>query len=817
MTASRLLRHWFTRLLAPNRLIREKYEHFKELLDSDAKALDLIADLEAPIYGYDPADVARVRFLTGQLVQAVRDMTSSLYDMNPHAYASLPEALERIAADISVLVTQPPLDFAPPYVLNLDEAADHPDQVGGKAANLAIVRRNGVATPPGFVVTASAFARYLRDNDLETEIEKRFEDVSLSNNDAIVRVTGELQELILAAKVPTDIADEILRAVESMNLEGRRLAVRSSALAEDGNISFAGQYASELDVEPSDVLAAYKRVLAGKYCPRALAYRVRHGLTDNNTAMAALVLPMVEASAAGVVYTFDPACSAVGGNAVGVYVVGGLAADLVDGSVTPGKHYLTREPEPSILMGCVCESSAAIPDKVLCELGKKAMHLEKVFGQPQDVEWAFGPEGLTILQSRPLQQEQDREAFSAEEIATATELVSALVCASPGAACGPVHHVSSGTDFRGIPKGSVVVTSTLRPALSQFLDRIAAIVAGNGSRASHLASVARERRVPVVVGCEPGILEEGAVVTVDAAAGKIFDRCLPSIMARSEEAEKTHAQVRAENRELASCTVRLSLLDPEDENFTPEGCRSLHDLVRFCHEKSVAEMFSLVDRGGRGLGKSRRLETTLPLVMYVLDLGGGLADSAAENGPVDVGALSCIPLRALWSGLADDRVAWDESQLHVDWEAFDRVSAGIFSKDSRILASYSIIASEYMHLNIRFGYHFSIVDALCGESPGANYIKFRFKGGGGALPQRMHRLIFVRQVLEHFGCETTIKGDMLDASYMRMPAAETAHALEVLGLVLAVTRLMDVKLADSAEAKSEASHFLQRFFPEERA
>jgi pyruvate,water dikinase len=200
--------------------------------------------------------------------------------------------------------------------------------------------------------------------------------------------------------------------------------------------------------------------------------------------------------------------------------------------------------------------------------------------------------------------------------------------------------------------------------------------------------------------------------------------------------------------------------------------------------------------------------------MYVLDLGGGLAQEAGDKGPVDLTALSCTPLRALWAGLADERVAWDESQLHVDWEAFDRVSAGIFSKDSRILASYSIIASEYMHLNIRFGYHFSIVDALCGDLPGANYIKFRFKGGGASLSQRMHRLVFVRQVLEHFGYETVIKGDMLDASFMRMPAGETAHALHVLGLVLAVTRLMDVKLADSAEARSEASLFLQRFFPE---
>jgi pyruvate, water dikinase len=816
MTASRLLRHWFTRLMAPDRLIREKYEHFKALLDSDARALDLIADLEAPVYGYDPADMARIRFLAGELLGAVRDMTASLYGMNPHAYANIPEALQRIAEDISLLVAAQQLDTTPPYVVPLDAAADHPGRVGGKAFNLGVARRNGIPTPPGFVVTSSAFARYLQDNNLESKIEKRFQDVSLSNNDTIVRITGELQEIILDADIPEDIAQEIVRAVKSLDLGESLLAVRSSALSEDGYISFAGQYASELDVRQSDVLAAYKRVLAGKYCPRAVAYRIRHGLSDSDTAMAVLVLPMVKASSAGVVYTLDPACSAVGGKAVGVYVVDGLAAELVDGSATPGKHYLTREAEPSVLMGCVCESATAISDEVLRELGKWSMRLENIFGQPQDVEWAQGPDGLRILQSRPLRQDQDREVFSPEEISSAVELASELDCASPGAACGPVCHVSTGADFRSIPKGSVVVVSSLRPALSQFLDRISAIVAGSGSRASHLASVARERGVPVVVGCGRGVLQEGEVVTVDAAAGKIFDRCLPSIMQRDQEQAKVHAQVRAENEALAACTVRLTLLDPDDAGFSPEGCRSLHDLVRFCHEKSVAEMFSLVDRGGRGLGRSRRLETSLPLVMYVLDLGGGLLPEAGDKGPVGSNLLSCAPMRPFWAGLADERVDWDESQLHIDWETFDRISAGIFRKDSRILASYSIIASEYMHLNIRFGYHFSIVDALCGEFPGANYIKFRFKGGGAALSQRAHRLTFIRQVLEGFGYEVLIKGDMLDAAYMRMPVDETARSLYALGLVLAVTRLMDMKLAEASDAQREATLFMQRFFPEER-
>jgi len=814
MIASRLLRHWFVRLLAPDRFIREKYEHFKTLLRSDAKALDLIADLDAHLYGHDPADLARIKVLTAGLVQAVREMTCSLSNMNPVAYAQTADVLDRMAEDIDALTTQDPRDLAPPYVLTLDEAADHPQQVGGKAYNLSFARRHGVSTPPGFVITASAFARYLRDNDLEGEIARCFQTVSLANHDAIVHATAQQQELILAGEVPPDIAEEILAAVERLHLQGLRLAVRSSALAEDGRISFAGQYASELDVPPSDVLMAYKRVLAGKYCPRAVAYRIRHGLTDNDTAMAALVLPMIPAAAAGVVYTRDPACAAVGGNAVGVYVVGGLAAELVDGSATPGKHYLSREAEPDILMGCACEGVPMISDAVLRELGKWSMRLEHIFGQPQDVEWAYGPEGLVILQSRRLQQDQDREVFSPEEISAATVLIFDLDCASPGAACGPVHHASSGSDFRGIPAGSVVVTSTLRPALSQFLDRIAAIVAGSGSRASHLASVARERGVPVVVGCEPGILEEGAVVTVDAAAGKIFERCLPSIMERNRNATKMHALVRAENEELAARTVRLGLVDPESADFSPQGCRSLHDLVRYCHEKSVAEMFSLVDRGGRGLGRSRRLATALPLVMYVLDLGGGLSALAGDKGLVSTEHVACVPLRSLWTGLSDERVAWDQGQLHVDWDAFDRVSAGLFRMDSRILASYAIVSAEYMHLNIRFGYHFSIVDALCGDVPGANYIKFRFKGGGAAMQQRGYRLVFVEQVLGRFGYETNIKGDMLDASLARMSARETAQALHVLGVVLAETRLMDIKLSDTNEARQEAEAFVHKFFPE---
>lgn len=817
MIDSRQLRHWFGRLITPDRHMREKYASFKELLRLDAESLDTVAELDAHLFGHDPADKARIRHLCLSLFASVRDMAGHLLLMEPSHGPVMP-ALERLCDDVSVLLSSPEPDLSPPYVLPLDEAGGRFSQAGGKAANLSTARVSGVPTPPGFVITASAFFRYLRDNGLETKIETLFQDVRLSRQDLIIQVTGEIQELILAGDVPGDIADEIVHAVKALHTGKALLAVRSSALAEDGDISFAGQYASELDVAPEEVLAAYKRVMAGKYCPRAVVYRVWHALTDSATAMASLVLPMMDARAGGVAYSLDPAGPgpALPGSAdgiLGIYVVGGVADRLVDGSTTPGRYLLSRDESPRILQVSSSADRTLMPDEVVCDLARWAMHLERLFGRPQDVEWTYGQEGLHILQTRPLQEDRDESVYSSGATETATILVKGLSCASPGAACGRVHIEHSAENFRHIPHGSVIVTDTLRPALSQFIDRMAAIVARNGSRASHLSSVARERGVPVLVG-STDTLAHGKVVTVDAGAGTIYDRCLSGITERSEDRNVRTARIRSGHIDLIRKTVHLSLVDPDHDAFSPQGFRSLHDVIRYCHEKSVEAMFSLVGRQGRGLGRSRRLQTELPLIMYVLDLGGGIHPDAGRKGPVAVRYIESTPLVALWKGLGDGRVPWDKTQLHVDWEAFDRISSGIFRTDSRLLASYAIAASDYAHLNIRFGYHFSVVDALCGPSPGANYVKFRFKGGGTGMDQRGHRLVFITRTLARFGFETRIAGDMLDATCSRLSGEETREALRALGLILAVTRLMDVRLSSIEDAERESETFIKRFYPE---
>lgn len=86
-----------------------------------------------------------------------------------------------------------------------------------------------------------------------------------------------------------------------------RLAVRSSALQEGGlEVSFAGQYRSMLNIPSAGVIDAFRKVVASKYSPQAITYRLVRGFDDAEVAMCCCVLTMVDAAAAGVIYSSFP-------------------------------------------------------------------------------------------------------------------------------------------------------------------------------------------------------------------------------------------------------------------------------------------------------------------------------------------------------------------------------------------------------------------------------------------------------------------------------------------------------------------------------
>jgi pyruvate,water dikinase len=806
-----LFKHWTYQVFSPGALLRSKYNAFKELLEFDDRCLEGIADLEEIAYGREKADWARMHRLTRRLTRDVGEMVRRLKLMGPSRYVGLPDYYNKFRFYVSMGMDTADPAIAPPHVISLEEAADAPALAGGKARNAGLMAAETyLNVPPGFVATATAFNYYLEANGLRADLDELLGQVELSRPARMERLCAAMRELVLSGTVPLSISEEIRTRSRELAGEQGSLAVRSSAVAEDGDLSFAGQYESLLPVDPSNVVEAYKRVLAGKYTPRAVTYRILNGLSDVETPMAVLFMPLVEARAAGVVYTLDMDRSQAVCGMLSIYAVPGVGENLVSGRAVPQIYCLTREDDP-LLVQEPSADSVLTPEQA-AEVAKAAMELEQMFGEPQDVEWALDQSnGLHILQSRPLGGRHKAQA-APERTATphARQILADASRASGGAAHGRIfHYAPPGHSLEDIPRDAVLVVGALDPALAGAVGKIRGVIAEAGSRASHFASVAREFGLPVLVGVENAFrrFPPDLDVTMDADTGAVYEGEVPALLEPvPEEARPSPALQRL--RQVMPHISRLTLVDPYAADFSPEKCRSLHDIVRFCHEMAVAEMFKLVGRGGRGLGAARKLETGLPLVMYLLDVGGGLFDQAKEKESVTPDDIKSPPMWSLWQGLSSKDIVWHQGLTHMDWEEFDRVSAGIFKHDSSLLASYAVVAEDYAHLMVRFGYHFSQVDSLCGPESRKNYVNFRFKGGGGLLRQRELRLLFLRRVLESQGWRVRVRGDMLDAGVSNGTEAVTHRQLHLLGRILGRTRLMDMGLEDEHQVEELVEGFL---------
>ncbi len=812
---SRRLAAWAQGVISPTPALRGRYESFKALLAADERSLMLIADLEELLSGMRLAGPERLRWLCGELAGEVGRMVARLDDMRPGGHPGLAEALSRIRSQLEArLATQERGEvLGDPLVIPLSGAAAQPELAGGKAANLCAAARAGARVPPGLVVTTAAFRRFVGQGRLRARLERLLRQVDLSRPERLGPLCAGLRALVLSAPVPPDVEQALRRAAGDPVLGGGTLAVRSSAVGEDGEASFAGQYESLLNVPPEDVVAAWKRVVASKYSPRAVAYRVRQGLSDLEAPMGVLLLPMVQALSAGVLHTSHerPGSEA---RCMALFALGGLADDLVGGLADAPAHLLARQ-LPPLALGP--GPAPRLPVQALRDLVLFGLVLESAFGGPLELEWAVDRSCRAfLLQARALREGAQEHGPAAEQVrADGPVMAGGLAVVSPGWGCGPLVRLAPGADAASVPRGSVLAVEALTPALAHGLDRVAAVVARTGSRASHFGSLAREARIPVVSGLESQ-LPEGLLVTVDADSGRVLRGCADDLRERSglHDGGPAHPRLRERFGELSRLACRLGLTDPEAPEFSPRGCASLHDLVRYCHEMAVAEMAGLSGVGsggeggkpGRSMDRARRLASPLPLALYVLDLGGGL-DGTGEDGEVLPERLASRPMRAIWSGLAHPGEVWDKGP-NVDWEEFDRISAGIFRMDSRTLGSLALVAEDYLHLLVRFGYHFAVVDSLCGPRAEANYVSFRFKGGGGSDEQRRLRLWAIEAVLLALGFSVRLRGDMLDARLARREAPATARALEILGRLLVRTRRMDLGLAGEGHARELARGFL---------
>ena len=235
----------------------------------------------------------------------------------------------------------------------------------------------------------------------------------------------------------------------------------------------------------------------------------------------------------------------------------------------------------------------------------------------------------------------------------------------------------------------------------------------------------------------------------------------------------------------------------------------MHDIIRYTHEQAVQGMFALGDKVSSRSGKCRRLKTDLPLEISLLDVGQGICEGAGENELVPLEHLCSIPFLALWKGLSHPGVDW-HAHNHFDWKAFDELAlaGGVATRKSGDFASYAIISHDYLNLNMRFGYHFTLVDALCSNYSRANFCQLRFAGGGGDYTGRSLRIEFLVAILNRLGLECTVRADLLDARVADISCNDLCSTLDMLGRLLGATKLMDMVLKD----EGDVDQYIDRFF-----
>jgi pyruvate,water dikinase len=417
------------------------------------------------------------------------------------------------------------------FVVSLsDRQAADAGRFGPKAANQAALGHAGLPIPDGFCLSAEAYRAQLESLGLTEAARKAvaFDPVESRSWLSEVRVAlferpiaPEIQEPLLAA-----YRDLVERA-------GPLVAVRSSSIMEDrAGTSFAGQFQSYLGIDnEADFLTTVRACWGALWSSRAMRYMEGQDLSPNDTAMGVLVQTLVQARASG------GGLSRTANGDMSISATWGLGEAIAQGEVAPDRYDLTREGElVETTMGrkdfsvhchrhgpssqAVEEEQAAEPclnEAQIRELGGMMREAEDMMGLPVEIEWAMDDSGLRMLQARPLTMEPPAVPDEIWARHPGLRGHPGGVGWGTGRACV----INCECELGRVGPGDVLVTKVAGPALAHVLPRVAGVVAELGGSTSHLASLARERGTPMVLGVHGATtkIPDGAQVGVDGVAG----------------------------------------------------------------------------------------------------------------------------------------------------------------------------------------------------------------------------------------------------------------------------------------------------------
>ncbi len=824
------------------------FTRFRTVLNSNNLALEIIADLGEKLSGDYIFDRRYIETGLERLQGAVKGSITGLNELCSNRFADLHLVYEKLTGELERLLAGEE-DRRGPQVLALD-AIHFLDWeiVGGKGARLAEMHQDAsLQVPEGFVITTRTYHDLIDHNDLRPLLDNFSGLLADSATDVSVldAMRRKLEKEILQADPPPKLHEALEAAIETMTAKTDTpffLAVRSSAQEEDMDFSFAGQFRSVINVRAraKEVYQAYLQVVASLFSMEAVSYARQVLPNDRQMSMAAVCQRMVRSRSSGVAFSADT--MAPENETMVIVGAWGQGDAIVEGHTPTDTFIISKNDPPAILESTVVnkpqgryqaetgglETRKIEPSKreqpclseaEVLQISRQVRHLELFYKRPQDVEWAVDESGsLHILQARPLIIAEG--AFSDRALPEVLAGYEIIVSgrgrvAQQGIGSGPVWIVNGPADLANFPDGAVLVSRLDSSHFVKVMKRAAAIVTEIGTPVSHMATLCREMRVPCLVNVE-GILSmvsQGDEITIDAEDRVIYRGKVKELLAFSTTTsmEISYSYEFRLLRRLLKKVATLNLVDPLLQNFSENGCRTYHDILRFVHETAVMELVGMGNDEGKLLhgNLARQMDLPIPAGILVIDIGGGLKGEAPDTG-VKFTDITSIPFHAILQGMLFPGV-WHMGGMKVGMR--DLMSSMLSVPTDTLDGRYSghniaIISREYVNLCFRLGYHFNIIDAHCSRNERDNHIYFRFLGGATDITKRTRRAVMIASILEAFDFNVRVKGDMVVARSGNMMLKEMERTLDILGRLVGFTRQLDVRLDTDSIVEQYVEAFL---------
>lgn len=292
---------------------------------------------------------------------------------------------------------------------------------GGKGASLGEMTKAGIPVPPGFVVLSDSFEKFLEETDLNVEIDHIIaHDINHEDINSVEKASIKIRSLIDDAQFPADIAKEIKKEFKKLN--AKFVAVRSSATAEDSSdASWAGELESYLNTTEKNLLFNVKKCWSSLFTPRAIFYRFEKKLQHSKVSVAVVIQKMIQSEVSGITFTVHPVTEdknqmvIEAGFGLGEAIVSGMITpdayifdkkdiSIVDINVANQEKQIIKTPKGNEFKKIIAsnQSKQKLSSREIIKLAKICINIEKHYGFPCDIEWAFEKDKFYIVQSRPI-------------------------------------------------------------------------------------------------------------------------------------------------------------------------------------------------------------------------------------------------------------------------------------------------------------------------------------------------------------------------------------------------------------------------------